>query len=342
MRRRLVPDLVAPEGSGAQGALRVDRRLPDLQLHPPRAGADVRRQRVRAGGDLQPGAQRLPRPRLADLAALHPSFQLARAAVDEDRPGRRLDGPADHHAEHPAGIDVEPVGRLRAPATQVLELPGAVHRLHVALDLRPAEARGAVVVEADLGLDAPDLDVVLGLDERRAALFVVLERGHVVEAALPVRGGDDVLDDRPHLLEWGVDLRAGRAAKVSHAGGNPTPARPCTGPKSGPTQGDLGACARISCIRSQIARAARDLVSHARAPARAVRARRRAWRNGSGVRWGPAAASTTFTAVSRSVRHAGWTASGRAPTRVRTHAPTCSPSTCSDSQAPRRSSGQTP
>ena len=42
LRGRIVPDLVAAQGAGTQGPLRVDRQLPDLQLQPPRTRPDVR------------------------------------------------------------------------------------------------------------------------------------------------------------------------------------------------------------------------------------------------------------------------------------------------------------
>jgi hypothetical protein len=52
-------------------------------------------------------------------------------------------------------------------------------------------------------------------------------------------------------------------------------------------------------------------------PALAVRARRLAWRSGSGVRVVRRVAPTRATAVSGSVRQAACTASGRVPRRVR-------------------------
>src|SRR4029077_108892 len=63
---------------------------------------------------------------------------------------------------------------------------------------------------------APDLDVVLGLDQGRPALRVFLERGHRVEPALPVWGGEHVLDHLPHRVQRCVDLLAGAAAQMCH------------------------------------------------------------------------------------------------------------------------------
>ncbi len=54
-----------------------------------------------------------------------------------------------------------------------------------------------------------------------------------------------------------------------------------------------------------------------RRPALASRATRRATRSGLGDRTPLVTRWTTSTAVSGSVRHAAWTASGRAPRRVR-------------------------
>ena len=59
--------------------------------------------------------------------------------------------------------------------------------------------------------------------------------------------------------------------------------------------------------------------------ARARRASRRARRMGWGVRARRLAARTADTAVSRSVRHPGWTTRGRAPTRVRSWRATSTP-----------------
>ena len=72
--------------------------------------------------------------------------------------------------------------------------------------------------------------------------------------------------------------------------------------------------------------AAGDPLHGAQADPLARRASRRALRGGSGVRWRPSASITIATATSTSVRHAAWTASGRVPPRVRSHAPTVSPS----------------
>jgi hypothetical protein len=78
--------------------------------------------------------------------------------------------------------------------------------------------------------------------------------------------------------------------------------------------GLIAACQGIvSTISAEPARHLRSVFR----PARAVRAARRAWRSGSGVRTSPAIAPTSATADSASVRHAACTAKGRVPRRVR-------------------------
>src|SRR3954447_3324799 len=110
----------------------------------------------------------------ARSAALDARLELARPPVDEHAADRRLDRAADEHAEHPARIAVEGVGRARAPVAQVLEVPRPLARLEGAPDLLPREAIGRLVAEAHLRLHGAHLDVVLGLDERRAAVAVGL------------------------------------------------------------------------------------------------------------------------------------------------------------------------
>src|SRR5437867_7935161 len=100
--------------------------------------------------------------------AFHALLELARARVDQHGAHRGLDRPADEHAEHAPGVGVERVGRARALAPEVLQRPGPLDRLQVALLLRPRQPRRRVVAEADPRLDRPDLEVILRLDEGRA------------------------------------------------------------------------------------------------------------------------------------------------------------------------------
>jgi beta-N-acetylhexosaminidase len=76
--------------------------------------------------------------------------------------------------------------------------------------------------------------------------------------------------------------------------------------------------------------------------ARARLASSRARRSGSGVRRRPAVPSTTSTATSRSVRHPGWTASGRVPALVRSQQPTTSSPMSNGLVAPRCPAGHWP
>src|SRR5215210_1395646 len=70
-------------------------------------------------------------------AALHARLELARACVDEQRLRGGLDRPTDQHADHATGVAVELVGGAGPAVAQVVEHPGAGHRLEVALLLAP-------------------------------------------------------------------------------------------------------------------------------------------------------------------------------------------------------------
>src|SRR5436309_648391 len=71
---------------------------------------------------------------------------LARSA-EQEVPHLALDRAAQQQPEHPAGVHVEAVGRARAPAAEVLELPPALQRLGVALLLDPGDPGRLVVAE---------------------------------------------------------------------------------------------------------------------------------------------------------------------------------------------------
>src|SRR5680860_865908 len=148
--------------------------------------------------------------------ALDAGLQLAWAGVYQHRSGGGLDWAADDHPEHAPGVGVEPVGRSRPPIAQILQLPGAVDRLEIALLLRPREAGGGLVAEADLGLDVLDLDVALALHQRRPAGLVSLQWSHRHQAALPIRCDEHVLDQAPNLLDRCGNLSACRTAHVCH------------------------------------------------------------------------------------------------------------------------------
>src|ERR1019366_7536065 len=107
----------------------------------------------------------------------------------------RLNRPADHQPQHPAGIGGKRVARPGTPVAEILELPRTLYGLHVALLLRPGKRRWPRVSEADARLDPLDLDVILGLNKRRASFSVAFERSHLVEAALPLRRRQHVLHD---------------------------------------------------------------------------------------------------------------------------------------------------
>src|SRR6185295_12319380 len=102
-------------------------------------------------------------------------LQLARPDVDE-----RLAQLADallveKEVQDPAGVDVELVGGLRAPAAEVLQPPGARQRREVAGDALERHLRRRRVLARELHLDRRHLRVELDGAQRRAALAVALE-----------------------------------------------------------------------------------------------------------------------------------------------------------------------
>jgi beta-N-acetylhexosaminidase len=130
-------------------------------------------------------------------------------------------------------------------------------------------------------------------------------------------GGDMVLTVDPSVLPAMYDavlrrVKASRAfrAKVDHA-----------------------------VLRILMAKQRHHLLGHR---ARARLASSRARRSGSGVRRRPVVRSTTSTATSRSVRHPGWTASGRVPALVRSQQPTTSSPMRNGLVAPRCPAGDSP
>ncbi len=114
------------------------------------------------------------------------------------------DRPAHEQPEHAAGIDLEPVGRARAPAVERLEPPPAGQRLDVAPLLDPVDGDRGLVAEAHARADAADLGVVDGLDQRRPAVAVALEHGDLHQRALP----------RGRALDVGRDVEAPRHRRL--------------------------------------------------------------------------------------------------------------------------------
>src|SRR4051794_10206814 len=67
--------------------------------------------------------------RLLRSTGLGALLQAVGGVSQEEALHLALDGAAQQHPEHAAGIDLERVGRARASATEVLELPPADERL---------------------------------------------------------------------------------------------------------------------------------------------------------------------------------------------------------------------
>jgi hypothetical protein len=168
----------------------------------------------------------------------------------------------------------------------------------------------------------PGLSRWRGRLELPAFAATTQERGLVGEV-VPLPGG-------PVTLQAAVDAFPEHRDLAPSTGGSIGPRSPAWWPSSAQQCGGANS------------RPAPCVTSVQRLCARRVRARVRARRRGSGVRARRVAASTTWTAASASVCQAAWTATGLAPTRVRTQQPTTSLSNSSGAVAPRWSAGQAP
>src|SRR5439155_2007837 len=139
-----------------------------------------------------PGA---PGPGSSSALGFGLALEAVGRAAEQEVAHRALRGPAQQHAQHAPRVDLERVGRPRAPVAEVLEVPPAAQRLHVALLLCPFDARRLRVAEAQARRDGLDLRVVLRVDELGPAVGVARQGLDVLQRALPLRRAFDVGGD---------------------------------------------------------------------------------------------------------------------------------------------------
>src|SRR5436190_18630476 len=145
-------------------------------------------------------------------AALDELLELPRHALDELTAQDADERPADHHPEHPSEVDGHLVGRAGTALAEVLERPGALDRLQVAVLLDPADRGWRPVREPEPRLDPPHLRVGFRIDQDLRPGVAALNAARRLDLGLPPRGSLDVGRDIEHALDRRVDDLAGGAA----------------------------------------------------------------------------------------------------------------------------------